>query len=545
MRPVALLLVICFGLLFTQRVAQAQANRPSLDAQLRSQLALGNALGCAQLLRLPAAAVQDDVDDAIDVLQAANQIGNELAAICSPSAVASASGMGGALDTVQATKTVSQFRLVRKRIDNRLKTTPPPATPPSRRLFPLQGSSVQLGRSSGLGVFGEFGHEWKDREMTNRDIGYASRINGGLGGVDYASERGVVGGWIGYARTKGDFNRTVPVVAGAAVDPVATAFLSNEETASQVCGGLTGGGEFTDRNLRFGGFAARSWGNDGFVDLGVSLDRRNHNYTRNACVIEVISNPLAFVSGIRFRDADGDGVQDAGELNNANNAVNVLFVDSNNNRTFDVGESVNDDVFAGAISGKTKAREAAISMRAGYDLRAGSLVFGPRATFTHTSTKVDGYSETGRSTVANDVHPVALDPGEPNFTRQLGGQTGLELVYDERRYRSDLLQLGAEASYRIYRSGSELVPFASFYWRREFGNEFIDNTVRMAQDLRPDPVRFSFSNTGPDRNSGEATGGLSLIFENGLTVQAAVSGIVLDRFIKSTAVTGAARWRFR
>jgi uncharacterized protein YhjY with autotransporter beta-barrel domain len=335
------------------------------------------------------------------------------------------------------------------------------------------------------------------------------------------------------------------VVAGfGRVDPTATAFLSNEQTASQVCGGLSGGGDFTDGDFRVGGFAARSWGNNAFVDLGVSLSRRSHNYTRNTCVIEVISNPLAFVSGVRFRDADGDGLQDNGEVNAANSPVNVLFVDANTNGTFDVDESVNDDVFAGAISGKTKARESAISMRAGYDFRVGSFVFGPRALFTHTSTRVDGFSETGRSTVANDVHPVALDPGEPNFTRQLGGATGLELVYDERRYRSDLLQPGVEVSYRAYSSRAELVPFGSFFWRREFGNEFIDNTVRMAQDLRANPVRFSFSNTGPDRNSAEVTGGLSVLFENGLTVQGAMSGIVFDRFISSTSITAAARWRF-
>jgi uncharacterized protein YhjY with autotransporter beta-barrel domain len=548
MRLLRCTVAIGLGLLFTLGTALAQSNPPNLDDQLRSQLALGDAFGCVQFLRLPAAASQDDVDDAIDVLQAAGQIGNELAAICSPSAVASASGMGGALDTVQATKTVSQFRLVRRRIDSRLKPPARPQTPPTggRQLFPLSllPSRQVGGGSGGIGIFGQFGHEWKDRTTSTFDLGYDSGINSFLGGVDYAFEGGVVGGWMGYAKTKGEFNRVVPLVARlGVVEPVATAFLSNPETSSQVCGGLSGGGDLSDKDLRFGGFAARSWKTNGFFDVSVSYDRRSHAYTRNVCTIEVISNPLAFVSGIRFRDADGDGVLDNGEVSNANTPVNVLFVDSDNDGTFDVDESVNDDVYAGAISGKTKARESAISGRVGYDFRTGSFVLGPRAIFTHTSTKVDGYTETGRSTVANDIRPVALDPGEANFTRQLGGPVGLELAYDDRRYRSDLLQLGTEASFHVYTSGREFAPFASVYWRREFGNEFVSSTVRMAQDLRTNPVRFSFSNNGPDRSSVDVSGGLGVIFDNGLAIQATVSGLLFDRFIKSTAVTGGVRWR--
>jgi uncharacterized protein YhjY with autotransporter beta-barrel domain len=545
MRRITRLPAIGLGLLFTLGIAHGQSNPPSLDDQIRRQLALGNALGCAQFLGLPGTAINTDVDNAIDLLQAAGEIGNELAAICSPSAVASASGIGGALDTVQATKTVSQFRLVRRRIDNRLRQPSSPAPqPPVRRLLPLQQPDRQLLQAGGFGVFGEFGHQWKDREVSTYDLGYSSGINGGLGGVDYAWERSMVGGWIGYAKTKGEFSPTVPLVAGPGfVDPVATAFLSNPATSSQVCG-LSGGGDFTDGDFRFGGFAGSSWGTGGFVDVAVSLDRRSHSYTRNTCVIEVIGSDLFFLSGIRFRDANGNGSQDNGEIAQANAPVDVLFFDGNTNQTFDVGETVNDDIYAGAISGETTAREAAVSLRTGYDFRASSFLFGPRAIFTHTTTKVDGYSESGRSTVAGDVHPESLDPGEPNFTRQLGGPTGLELVYDDRRYRSELLQLGAEASYRFAGSRAELVPFGSFYWRREFGDEFINNTVRMAQDLRPNPVRFSFSNRGPDRNSAEFTGGLSVLFENGLTLQGAVSGVLLDQFIKSTAVTGAARWRF-
>ena len=540
------------GLFSAVSIAHAQSQPQSLDDQLRNQLALGNADGCVQFLRVPANSpiIQDAVDDAIDVLQANRQIGNELAAICSPSAVTSASAMGGALDTIQATKTVSQFRLVRRRIDNRLSqpSRPQPAPQPTRRLFPSPQSSLELdrGTGTGVGVFGEFERQWKDRESSAYDLGYASRINGFLGGVDYAWEGSVVGGWLGYSKTNGDFNRVVPLVAspGGAPNQNATSFLTNPETSSRVCSDLSGGGTFDDGDFRLGGFAARSLGTGGFVDVGVSLDRRNHSYARNVCTIEVQGNPLAFASGIRFRDANGNGIFDNGEINTANAPVNVLFVDGDNNGQFGVGESQNDDIYAGTISGDTNVREAAISGRAGHDFQSGLLSFGPRVVFTHTSTTVDGYSETGSNTVANEVHPNALDPGEPNITRQLGGPVGLELAYDENRYRSDLLQLGGQASYHIERDSVTLVPFGSAYFRHEFGDAFITNTVRMAQDLRTNPVIFTFSNNGPDRNSVDVSGGMSFLFENGLTAQATFSKILFDQFISSTALTGGIRWRF-
>jgi uncharacterized protein YhjY with autotransporter beta-barrel domain len=544
-----------FGLFSALGIAHAQAQTqtrpPSLDDQLRSTLALGDADGCVQFLGVPANSQnrQEDVDDAIDALQVSRQIGNELAAICSPSAVASASAMGGALDTVQATKTVSQFRLVRRRIDNRLSQPsrqPPPAPQPPRRFQLLPQFELDRGTGTGVGVFGEFERQWKDRETSQFDLGYTSRINGFMGGVDYAWEGSVVGGWMGYSKTKGDFNPIVPLVAspGGTVDQNATNFLGNPQTLSRVCGDLSGGGSFDEGNFRLGGFAARSWGERGFVDGGLSYDRRNHSYARNVCTIEVQSSPLAFVSGVRFRDANANGQVDNGEINNANPQVNVLFVDGNNDGLLNVGESPNDDIYAGTISGDARINETAFSGRAGYDFQSGYVTFGPRVVFTHTSTTVNGYSETGRSSVANDVHPNALDPNEPDFTRQLGGPVGLEMVYDARSYRSDLLQLGGQVSFQVERSTVTLIPFGSAYLRQEFGSEFINTTVRMAQDLRTNPVRFSFSNNGPDRSTVELAGGMSLHFDNGLTAQAAVSKLLFDRFINATSLTGGVRWRF-
>lgn len=62
------------------------------DDQLRLQLALGEAAGCYRLLRV--ANSGSDVANALALF--GTQIGNELRAICSPSAVTSASSLAGA-----------------------------------------------------------------------------------------------------------------------------------------------------------------------------------------------------------------------------------------------------------------------------------------------------------------------------------------------------------------------------------------------------------------------------------------------------------------
>jgi hypothetical protein len=109
--------------------AHAQSQPLSLDDQLRDQLALGDANGCVDLLRITPADIDTDngetpgdvVNDELERLaDDLDQIDKELRAICGPSAVGSASSLGGALDSVQATKTVSQFKLARRRIDQRL-----------------------------------------------------------------------------------------------------------------------------------------------------------------------------------------------------------------------------------------------------------------------------------------------------------------------------------------------------------------------------------------------------------------------------------------
>ena len=102
---------------------------PTQDTTLRTTLGLGNAAGCLPLLRIQSND-PDAFDKVVTALQNPNSgLGNELRAICAPSAVASSSALGGGMQSLQAVKTVTQFRLARSRIDQRLTSKPKP-TPP-------------------------------------------------------------------------------------------------------------------------------------------------------------------------------------------------------------------------------------------------------------------------------------------------------------------------------------------------------------------------------------------------------------------------------
>ena len=92
---------------------------------------MGNAAGCLPFLGIPA----NDPDANNKLLTALNNpnsgLGNELKAIRGPSAVISSSALGGGMQSLQPVKTVTQFRLARNRIDQRLTSKPKP-TPPRK-----------------------------------------------------------------------------------------------------------------------------------------------------------------------------------------------------------------------------------------------------------------------------------------------------------------------------------------------------------------------------------------------------------------------------
>jgi hypothetical protein len=184
--------------------ALAEPAPRSLDQALTDTLALGDASGCSTAFGIPDfAGNQEDHDQFLRGLRDTNQLGSELTAVCGSSAVASAAALGGSLGSLQTTKTVSQFRLARHRVDSRLDLR--------GRRFGLIGSTMlaELGEPlrppmtdasglepttlSGFGVFAQGDYERRDRDTTTLEAGYEADILGGLIGVDYAAPGRAIG----------------------------------------------------------------------------------------------------------------------------------------------------------------------------------------------------------------------------------------------------------------------------------------------------------------------------------------------------------------
>jgi hypothetical protein len=520
---------------------QTLSNPPTQDEQLRKQLALGDAAGCVSLLGLQPG---DDVDD--ELARLGPQIGNELRAICGTSAVNAASSLGGGLNSLQATKTQSQFRLVRRRIDQRLRQQPPPKAPSrSARIFLQTPGSPSLTYAdtpfAASGLFGEFEYERRDRVNTPYESGYESRVRGISVGLDRMFGSAVAGGWISFTGVDADLTSSGVLIAspfGGAEDEQFRRLVDDPNVLTRVCGGRPSPGTLEQDTTRFGGFVGALLGGAGFVDASVSWARRTHDYARGICTIEN-QGQAAFAADVAFVDQNSNGIVDPGEIR-PNPGGGLLFQDSDDDGTLGENESVFDDIFAGTLTGSTRLHELGFSVRTGADLGSGGWIVGPRVILTYARATTDSFIEAGRSTVANSVHPNS----GPDVQRTLGGPIGVELAFDEQSRYSLLLELGGDVGRQIGTPFGALVPFGSAYWRHEFNDERTIVTVRLAQDLRSSPTRFSFGTDAPDADTAIASAGLSALFGRRFALRAEYRQLLMDDLFDSNVFAAQARLRF-
>lgn len=481
---------------------------PSLDDQLRAQLALGNNVGCASLFA-EETADGTGLEDAMRDLAAQGKLGNELRAICGPSAVASASSLGGALNSAQATKTVSQFRLARRRIDQRLQrrnrvtlsdlmlyAAPPEATSaPDPVLYE--------DRPSGFGVFGEVEYEDRERERTALEDGYNADVAAATVGLDRAWDRVVAGAWLGHSRTRADLAGGGALVTGG---PALAAQLADPRVLAAVCGGVGPGGRFDIEGPRAGAFVAWNLGESAFVDLGFSRERRDLRYRRGVCAIEASNTPLSVKGDVVFADGDDDGIPDDNEIV--------------------------DDIFAGTLHGRSRTTEDRLSLRVGADWNRGAWIFSPRAILSYSRSRTDGFTETGRSSVAN---PVESAGKITRIDRVLGGPIGFELVYPDRRERITQLELGGEIGRRFDFAGTSVIGYVSGYWRKQNGLEDPVVRVRLAQDKRDRPTYFSFATNAVDADTAQFSLGAIVLLRNRMNLRFEASYLAYDELIDSTS----------
>ena len=496
--------------------ALAEPAPVSLDVALTSVLALGQADGCSTAFGIPDQGGQLALDQFLVQLRDSGQLGREITAICGSSAVSSAAALGGNLGSLQTTKTVSQFRIARRRLDSRLDAQDQEKEKRSGSVRSIMlaavgdparspisdTSALQPHSPTGFGIFGQAEYERRKRDASALEPGYKADIVGGVVGIDYATAGGIVfGAWAGYRDTDAGFRGSNLVVGRPELS-------SDPSLVADICRVGAGGG-FDDRGGQFGGFLGTRVGK-GFVDLAVQYSRRDYDYQRNICAIESATGPI-----------ERDPLSPSG---------------------FSVDGQRIDDVYAGTITGKTRLTEWSVSGRVGYDFGSERLLWGPRLSITYLKSRLDGFTENGRTSVTNRVesnNDLVL------FTdRAAGDPTGLELAFDKQSRTSIQSEAQLVAAYRFDTQFGALVPRVSASWIHEFkGNRELIG-VRMAQDLRAQPTRFSFTSDRVDKNKGVLAIGLTAVFTREFAADVEVARLVADDRFDSTTIRAQARWRF-
>ena len=502
--------------------AWAEPAPRSLDQALVDVLSLGRPNGCGPAFAVPDfGSSQSDLDAYLAIERDAGRIGKEIAAICGRSAVTSAAALGGSLGSLQTTKTVSQFRAARNRADSRLDARGKRAdldrpillaqagglgTSLGASLDTSSGTDTGAPADGGLGLFVQASNERRDRATTALEAGYRAHIGEVLFGVDYVTrDRLIAGAWVGYRRADADYRAANLLIGG-----VNAGFGDSLNAALQadVCKVGPGGG-FDDKGARFGGFVAKRF-DGGFADVGVQFSRRNYGYRRNVCAIEgnsgAIVRSATSVSGFASSDSDID------------------------------------DIYAGTIAGKSRLTEWGLSTRLGFDFGDDRFQWGPRVSLTYLRTTIGAYTETGRTSVTHTVS--SNTPAVLRTTRAAGDPIGLELAFDRQRRTSLQSELQLVAAYRHQVAFGTVVPRLAVSWLNEFkgGRELV--TVRMAQDRRADPTRFSFTTDAVDKSKGSFALGLSWLHGAQFTADIEVSRLFADDRFDATTVAVQAFWRF-
>lgn len=469
----------------------------TLDSQLRSNLGLGNAQGCVNLL---APAGGDSVDDALAKLD--KQIGNELRAICFSSAVTSASSLGGGFQSSQVTKSASQFTLPRTRIDDRLKPIPkkPVKPKPDRGFAAMQDTNARTGFEPRAGIFGEVRRGSLNRTGTSYESAYDSDVQDLSVGADVLVGRGLVGGWIGRSVQTGTFSTFTPLSSNL-LQPTDAAILAQPGVLSAACGGLTTGGAFDQRATRVGGFAA--WGGpSAFVDASYAYTRREYSYARSTCAIE-FQGALSFTGGILKDDFHPTGV----------------------------------DTFAGVLSGLAQVHESGLSFRFGADAGSSVVTAGPRIALTWTQSTTGAYTEAGRSTLDK---PVTSNSTGLTINRKLGDPIGLELAYDERERSSLQLDLGGE----VAGHAGAVSPFFSLHLRLALDDTYPVATAHLVQDRRPSPKQLQFGFDKSDPRAWQYGFGLAFTSSGRLAARIEFSELKADDLFSGRVLAANAHVRF-
>jgi len=173
-------------------------------------------------------------------------------------------------------------------------------------------------------------------------------------------------------------------------------------------------------------------------------------------------------------------------------------------------------VALGRTTSDTHSNEIHTGVMVGYDFILGRFTIGPRVGVNYSDARIAGYQE--------------------------HGQTGIELVYDNRNIVSLTSHAGFFASMAISTGFGVLVPQTTFDYVHEF--EFDQRSLGFSFLYTPTRPRFLFQTDFPDRNFFNLGLGTVLVLQGGKSVFVNVVELLGYNTRTATTVTGGIRFAF-
>ena len=429
-------------------------------------------------------------------------LGPQLDFICSIEDASSAATTGGSLDSSQSTLSVSQYRVVSNRVARRRAEKDDRSSQRPRRSRRRSDANVlfaDLGHSDAhtfftvreaqnqtnnfdvgrLGFSASFGHTDLDKEASALEDAYVSDLIDRAVAFDIAFENGFILG-VSFAASDQDGDN-LGLDFGGGQDSnfqVSLSSLIFDECATRgepgLSDGFRAGGQFERSEVAGGLYAGFTPpGTNHFGVLAMSVGSGTYKYDRNTC--RVLTS-----SGVVSPDT--------------------------------LGES---GVFGGVISAEADFTTLNLDSLIGTAFAAGPIVLSPSFGVRWSRRETDDYSETGIA-VVNDAGFTT----SPRFIVAGQDPTGLELLYEEQEETSLVTSASLTANTNHYRGSVLIQPSVTVGYQYQFEDDARAVSVQFVQDLRSEPVSFTFDTEGPDRNAGFVNLGISARWQSGWAIRA-------------------------
>jgi uncharacterized protein YhjY with autotransporter beta-barrel domain len=340
-------------------------------------------------------------------------------------------------------------------------------------------------------LFATFSYERRDRDTTDFQAGHEADVKTAMVGIAFRVSQELILGLNGYyGETRGTLKGGGIIGADfTGVDVAINKIIS--KSFEQLCLGMPRNGRLRSTEWGASVFALAGFAGGGFLNAELGAAALDSSSSHSLCLVE--------------------------------------------------GANTDDpvDVHRGIISGAPEGYRIDGKIRAGYDIKAGQFVIGPRAGVDAAWIRLGAYKET--ETPFGTTSPVDDDTNDLAFYNT----TGAALAVREQDYTSVQSRLGILAALPIATNGTVVTPFVEGTYIHEFANDQRDIVARFVGDTRgAGATVFSFQTDAPDRDFFEISGGLIMSFTDATTAVIGGRTILGNDLYDSYTVEGSVRVPF-